>query len=101
MTTLTGCIYDRVPPQAMLVNSRNAPVTLTLTGVDVEPKEFPASEGRAVWGADGKPIKGDGVCEGDGFVVTDTATGAVLGTSDEPVCGDTLIRVKEDGTVTY
>ena len=98
-TTVTGC--DNMPPEAELINSRDTPVTLTLTGVDAEPKEFPAHEGRGVYGADGKSIEGRGVCAGDGFIVTDTATGTVLGTSDEPVCGETLIRVKEDGTVTW
>ena len=99
-TTLTGCFIDNKPPEAMVDNFRNGPVTLTLTGLDAEPQEFPARLGIPVYGANGKPITGRGVCEGDGFILTDTATGAVLGTSDEPVCGETLIRVKEDGTVT-
>lgn len=97
-TTVTGC--DNMPPEAELINSRDTPVTLTLTGIDHEPQEVPPRTGYGVYGADGKSIEGRGVCVGDGFIVTDTVTGAVLGTSDEPVCGETLIRVKEDGTVT-
>ena len=99
-TTLTGCFIDNKPPEAMLVNSRSTPVTLTVGGIDHEPQEVPARLGIPVYGTSGKPITGRGVCEGDGFIVTDTATGTVLGTSDEPVCGETVIRVKEDGTVT-
>ena len=102
LTTLTACFpIDHGPPTATVDNFRLASVTLTLTGVDVEPQEFPAQEGRSVWGTDGKLISGANTCEGDGFILTDTATGTALGTSDEPVCGETLIRVKEDGTVTW
>ncbi|NMR18834.1 hypothetical protein [Cellulomonas fimi] len=99
--TLAGCIpLDRTPPIANLVNHRTAPVTLTLTGVEVEPQEFPAKEGDRVLAAERTWIEGKDTCVGDGFIVTDTATGTVLDTSDQPVCGDTTIRVKEDGTVT-
>jgi hypothetical protein len=100
--TLTGCIFgDRKPPFAQLVNDRTASVTLTVTGSKVAPKEFPARKGLSVYGADGKPLEGADKCEGEGFIVTDTATGTVLGTFQDPVCGDTTIIVKADGTVTY
>lgn len=97
-----GCNFlDGKPPVAMLDNARDSPVTLVLTGVNVPPKEFPAHQGRTIWGGDGTPIEGRGACEGDGFVLTDTATGTVLATSTEPVCADTRIKVSEDGTVSW
>lgn len=92
---VSGC----QPPSALLINSRDESVTLALENVEVEPKEFPPGEGRPVYGTDGLPIQGRGVCVGEGFVVTDTESGVALGSSDEPVCGATVIRVAEDGTV--
>lgn len=97
-TALTGCIIgDFKESLARLDNRRTESVTLQLTGLDIEPQEFAPRRGTVVAGQDDR-IEGD-ACEGDGFIVTDTATGNELGRSDEPVCGDTRILVEEDGTV--
>ncbi len=97
--TLTGCFLgDHVPPRASLINRTSASVTLTITGADVDPQDYPAREGRPVRGLGGVVVDGKEMCVGDGFLVTDTASGAVLITSDEPVCGDTTIIVEADPT---
>ena len=97
-TTLTGCIIgDFKESYAMLLNDSTESVTLQVTGMDIEPQEFAPRHGSGVRGQDGQ-IEGD-ACEGDGYIVTDTATGTELGRSDEPVCGDTRIIVDEDRTV--
>ena len=95
---LGGCIPESRIPHAEVLNRSERSVTLTLTGADVEPKEFPAEQGLSIWGADGT-IEGRGICEGDGYVLTDTETGVVIATSDEPVCGETYIEINEDGTL--
>ena len=81
------------------MNRSDRSVTLTITGTEIEPDDFPPNTGQSVLGADLKPIDGREVCVGDGYVLTDTATGEVLATSDEPVCGETFIEIKEDGTI--
>ncbi|GHS86169.1 hypothetical protein AGMMS50218_05570 [Actinomycetota bacterium] len=98
VSTLTGCFLgDHVPPRASLINRTSASVTLTITGADIDPQDFPAREGRPVRGLGGVVVDAE-TCVGDGFLVTDTASGAVLITSDEPVCGDTTIIVEADPT---
>jgi hypothetical protein len=89
---------DQKTPKAELVNYWSESVTLTLSGVDSEPEEFVGREGGMIHGQDGELLVGED-CVGDGFVVAETATGRVLGSSDEPVCGDTVIIVTEDGTL--
>lgn len=96
--TTSGCIYDApLPLSASLVNERWAPVTLTFDGSSTEPQEFPAREGADIR-YDGRFVEED-TCVEIGATVTDTATGEVLGTVDPPICGDTRIYVREDGTV--
>lgn len=97
---LAGCIRVSPPPVASVANYRDASVTVTITGAEVEPLVVSEWIGATVYGEDGRQIEGFDDCVGDGFVVTDTVTGRVLGSFEEPVCGDTLIRVAEDGTVT-
>ena len=99
VVVLAGCDLFGKPPHAEVMNRSDRSVTLTLTGSSVEAKEFPPNQGLSVWGVDGTPIEGRGVCEGDGYVLTDTATGEGLDTSDEPVCGETFIEIEDDGTI--
>ncbi len=96
---MTGCIYDAPPPSAAeLLNERTTSVTLTFDGPATEPQEVGAREGRTVRYA-GQPITEGEPCVEVGATVTDTATGEVLGTVDPPICDETTIRVREDGTV--
>ncbi len=99
--TLTGCFLgDHFPPRASLINRTSASVTLTITGADVDPQDFPAREERPVRGLGGVVLEGKEMCVGDGFLVTDTASGAALITSDETVCGDTIITVEVEADPT-
>jgi len=96
----TGCIYDGPQPQwAELVNERTTSVTLTFDDPGAQPQEIAAREGDVVR-YEGEPIKEeDERCVDVGATVTDTTTGQVLGTVDTPICPETLIYVREDGTV--
>lgn len=98
--TTTGCIYDAPPPRwADLVNERRTSVTLTFDGPATEPQEIPAREGNVIR-YEGEPIREEEErCVDVGATVTDTATGQVLGTVDPPICAETRIYVREDGTV--
>ena len=97
--TTTGCIYDAAPARrAELVNERSTSVTVTLDGPAAEPLEVAARAGRLIQHEDG-PIREGDPCVDVGVTVTDTATGEVLGTVDPPICAETSIRVREDGTV--
>ncbi|GIG41918.1 hypothetical protein [Cellulomonas phragmiteti] len=97
--TTTGCFYDAPQPQwAELVNERTTSVTLTFDGPAAQPQEIAAREGDVVR-YEGEPIKEEERCVDVGATVTDTATGQVLGTVDPPICPETLIYVREDGTV--
>ncbi|WP_149203522.1 hypothetical protein [Actinotalea subterranea] len=96
--TTTGCIYDNPPGRAALVNQRTTSVTLTLDGAAAEPQEVTARRDSLVRYED-RTIKEEEPCVDVGATVTDTATGQILGTVDPPLCGETTIYVREDGTV--
>ncbi|GIG39205.1 hypothetical protein [Cellulomonas phragmiteti] len=98
--TTTGCVYDAPPPRwADLVNERRTAVTLTFDGSAAEPQEIPARQGNVIR-YEGEPIREeDDPCVDVGATVTDTTTGQVLGTVDPPICAETRIYVREDGTV--
>ncbi|MBF0688058.1 MAG: hypothetical protein IR158_09880 [Cellulomonas sp.] len=81
------------------MNEGTTSVTLTFDGPAAEPQEIAAREGRSIR-YEGELIREeDERCVDVGFTVTDTATGEVLGTVDPPICPETLIYVREDGTV--
>jgi hypothetical protein len=94
---LVGCVpIDYQSPVAYLYNEWDSGVTLTLIGVE-EPQAVPARESHVIRGPDGDRLYGEDDCYGDGFVLTETASGREIARTDEPVCGGTIITVTEDG----
>jgi len=84
--------------RAELVNEGTASVSLTFDGPAAEPQEIAARECRSIR-YEGELIKDEERCVDVGATVTDTATSQVVGTVDPPICPETVIYVREDGTV--